>query len=409
MKIYLTSYQSLKYLNNYFEKLDRDFLNSQPFLKILISASVLRNFSSKSLMEFERNSYYLDALNLTHIPSKKDLIQFIESGNTSGMENLSHLLLPSEFGGGDLYKDNLINFLLEIGIEKLKIPNTLVNMVCKLSSLCISFLISKNLCPELSNSALLDKDFEIKFNTNGYVIIKNAINTDVIKLAKKELKKIKDYEIKNNISHLYGENFKFQRVYNLLDKSDIFLEIINTPIISEAMELIFDRPTLHDKFYLSSFQSNTLFPGAVDQIWHIDANVPPPIPDWTMRVQTAILLDEFNTINGGTELLPQSHKLLRHPSGSETIDKDSIIKVEAEPGSIVFWHGNTWHRSTANNDTNERNALLACFSTSFFREVCLEENHFRIISKERIDKMPENTKRILGYYHGVKRGVNSYI
>jgi ectoine hydroxylase-related dioxygenase (phytanoyl-CoA dioxygenase family) len=307
------------------------------------------------------------------------------------------------------YKKSLINFLIEIGIKKQEIPNTLINVISELSLRCISDLIKEDLCPELSNSTILGLDFENKFSLNGYAIIKNVIDPSTIKLAKKELKKIRDYEIKNNISHLYGEGFKFQRVYNLLDKSDIFLEIINIPAISQAMEIIFDRPTLHDKFYLSSFQSNTLLPGAVDQIWHIDANVPPPIPDWTMRVQTAILLDEFNATNGGTEILPQSHKLLKHPSIGDVIQKNNVIKIQAEPGTIVFWHGNTWHRSTANKDTKERNALLACFSTSFFREVCLEENHFRIISKEKFNKFPENTKRILGYYHGIKRGVNSYI
>ena len=173
----------------------------------------------------------------------------------------------------------------------------------------------------------------------------------------------------------------------------------------ETIEALFDRPTLHDKFYLSSAQSNTLMPGAVDQIWHIDANVPPPIPDWLMRIQTAIPLDPFTDENGGTEIVPKSHKLCRHPDHSD-IDGLKFIKVNAEPGTIIFWHGNTWHRSTSNRSSSDRNAILSCFATSFFREVCAEENLFRIIKDKNLSEFARPLKRAIGYYHGIKAGAS---
>ena len=45
-------------------------------------------------------------------------------------------------------------------------------------------------------------------------------------------------------------------------------------------------------------QSNTVFPGAESQIWHIDSNMPEPIPHWLTRLQVAITIDDFTKSNG---------------------------------------------------------------------------------------------------------------
>jgi ectoine hydroxylase-related dioxygenase (phytanoyl-CoA dioxygenase family) len=164
------------------------------------------------------------------------------------------------------------------------------------------------------------------------------------------------------------------------------------------LNLIFERNTLRDKFFLSSAQSNTLFPGAENQIWHIDSNMPEPVPRWLTRVQLAIALDDFKKDNGSTEVAPFSHMVARHPKNS---NPKFIKKILCKKGSIIMWHGNTWHRSTANKSDESRTAILCCFASSVLRQVSAEDNYLRIIHKKKIDKFSDNTKNLIGYNHGI--------
>ena len=59
------------------------------------------------------------------------------------------------------------------------------------------------------------------------------------------------------------------------------------------------------------------------------------------------LLTDFNRDNGSTVLVPGSHKWCRNPVASETLigegGNDQAIPVEAAAGSLLVFHGNTWH------------------------------------------------------------------
>jgi ectoine hydroxylase-related dioxygenase (phytanoyl-CoA dioxygenase family) len=55
------------------------------------------------------------------------------------------------------------------------------------------------------------------------------------------------------------------------------------------------------------------------------------------------LLSDFNRAHGGTCFVPGSHKLQRAPIGREGYDER--VPVEAKKGSLVVWHGGTWHGS----------------------------------------------------------------
>ncbi len=408
-QIELTSYQSLSYLSNLLSEKNSIFFKTNPLMKIILAFCLLRNAKFEDLNDFRRNRYFLDALNLSSIPEKNEFLNFISTFDNEILKQISTNNLQKKTASEIFYTKKITSFFIQAGLKDREIPSSTLDSISQFASECIVELKNRNLCPELLTSSLINEKFLTNFIEEGYVILHDAIDVNLIKEAKKELNKIRSDEIKSNNAHYYGEDMKLQRVYNLLDKSRLFLDILNTPCLSEAMELFFDRNTLHDKFYLSSFQSNTLLPGALEQIWHIDANVPPPIPNWVMRVQSAILIDAFTYKNGSTEILPKSHKLLKIPGIKDKIDKNKVVKIIAEPGAIVFWNGNTWHRSTANKDANDRTALLACFSTSFFREVSQEENHFMIIEGKKLAAFPENVKRFLGYHHGIKRGVKKYI
>ena len=57
------------------------------------------------------------------------------------------------------------------------------------------------------------------------------------------------------------------------------------------------------------------------------------------------VLTDFNRKNGATAFVPGSHKWCRGPESHEASpdNNPTAVAVEAAAGSLVIWHGNTWH------------------------------------------------------------------
>ena len=163
----------------------------------------------------------------------------------------------------------------------------------------------------------------------------------------------------------------------------------------------FARETFHDLYSLSSVQSNHLSPKSEAQQWHIDNNVPEPIPLFPIRLNINLTLTEFTNNNGSTEVISGTHKSQKKPTLNQ-IQNKNITKLLAPKGSLIVWNGSLWHRSTSNNSKKERIALLACFCSSLIRELTCEENYNVIYQKNNLKKTSDYLKNIMSFDHGIK-------
>lgn len=240
-----------------------------------------------------------------------------------------------------------------------------------------------------------------QFLEQGYLIIEDFLTPAQVAELKDITHGLAKDELQNKSAYLYGHGNKLQRVYNLLNKHQKFRELIVTPTVLGILERVFSRDTLHQKYYLSSFQSNILNPGAEAQKLHVDSSVPDPLPPWLIRININFLLDDFTPTNGSTLVAPGSHHRLRKPQKNEEID---LINVLAPAGSIVMWTGHLWHKTSANTSAHSRTALLACFAASYLREVAVEENYLEVMSKETLNACSKELQNLLGVGHGIKQG-----
>jgi hypothetical protein len=71
-------------------------------------------------------------------------------------------------------------------------------------------------------------------------------------------------------------------------------------------------------------------------------NSSPFLPHAQVANATWVLTD-FDAANGTTCFVPGSHKLCRAPTAQEATDLSLFRPLEADAGSIIIWHGNTWH------------------------------------------------------------------
>ncbi len=98
---------------------------------------------------------------------------------------------------------------------------------------------------------------------------------------------------------------------------------------------------------LSSLSASMKGPGETRFRLHTDTRLPSPLPTQALLCKGIYLLTDFNRDNGSTVFVPGSHKWCRNPVASETSigdgGNDQAVPVEAPAGSLLVFHGNTWH------------------------------------------------------------------
>jgi len=250
-------------------------------------------------------------------------------------------------------------------------------------------------------STVDEEAFEF-FCANGYTVLHGMLSNEEVFEARDVVEELATKEDHNGTAHNYALNM--QRVWNLLDKHRLFHDIISSPQLIAWMERIFDRPTAHIKFFLSSLQANISKPGAQGLKLHIDTPVPEPLPPWIIKANSIWILDDFTETNGATEVIPGSHLRPRKPRHDDPADHAGIIKVIAPAGSVIMTHGAIWHRSAPNRSSGDRIVLLGSFAASYAREISSEEDIVRCLKPEILNAMSENLKNLIGAYHGLKPG-----
>lgn len=112
------------------------------------------------------------------------------------------------------------------------------------------------------------------------------------------------------------------------------------------------------------------------------------------RVQVMVAISDFTRENGGTLVIPGSHKWddERAPLRSEA------ISTEMAAGSALIFLGSTYHAGGRNETASElRTGLTMAFDAANLRQ---EENMYLALPKEVVASYPEEIQRLLGWSAG---------
>jgi ectoine hydroxylase-related dioxygenase (phytanoyl-CoA dioxygenase family) len=83
-------------------------------------------------------------------------------------------------------------------------------------------------------------------------------------------------------------------------------------------------------------------PGRLLLPLHSDNQMQPsPFVRYAEVANVTWILSDYDEANGALAYVPGSHTLARHPLKGEA--DHLAIPVEAPAGSLIVWHGNTWH------------------------------------------------------------------
>ena len=120
---------------------------------------------------------------------------------------------------------------------------------------------------------------------------------------------------------------------------------------------------------------------------HTDTRLPSPLPTQALLCKCIYALTDFDRENGSTAFVPGSHKWCRNPAADETgigeVGNGAAVPVEAAAGSMIMFHGNTWHSAHDRRQPGLRVSVHLLMVRSFLRAT---EDFIGRIPQETLDR-----------------------
>ena len=178
-------------------------------------------------------------------------------------------------------------------------------------------------------------------------------------------------------------------LFYLLMADRVFEEWIVNPTLYTLVNYL-----MRGQQQLSSLTSFVKWKGERDTLGlHSDS---PPDRDGRMPpcsdvANAAYCLTDYTLDNGAIAMVPGSHTFCRQPKPDE--GEDMAVPVEAEAGSLIVWHGNTWHGAFQKQTDGLR---LNVTSYHCHRRLKTQERYQWHVTQEMIDRNPPEFARLVG-------------
>ena len=241
-----------------------------------------------------------------------------------------------------------------------------------------------------------DTSLAARVEQDGFVILEGAIEPALVaSLRDTALRCMEALDVAFGQNVFLGE--RTRRLFNLLARDRLFEQVPVHPAVLPVVEGVLDHELL-----LSSLTAIEMQPGETAQPLHADdgsINLPRPHPAITCTALWA--LTDFDADNGATRLVPGSHRADRRPRKGEQAD---CVQAEMKAGSVVVYHGSTWHGGGDNRSDAPRLGIVANYCAGFLRQ---EECQLLALPRERVVDFEPRLRKLVGY--GTYRGLMGHV
>ncbi len=212
---------------------------------------------------------------------------------------------------------------------------------------------NKNLPKPTKEIKQIRKDFK-KW---GYALIEDGMSKKQCKVFIDRLLEQAEGEKLANVNSLTPSG---QYVHTLINKGKVFRQCIEQDIEAvQAGTLIenFLNETLGKGWICHSFLANGAEKGYYPQVLHIDQS---PLSPWITEeapalVNTLYIPQDVNEENGGTLIIPGSHKsIIKAGSNGDVGKLNPAINLEASAGTIMLFDGRLLHGTGVNKTSKIR-------------------------------------------------------
>ncbi|OLN97843.1 hypothetical protein CCHL11_02572 [Colletotrichum chlorophyti] len=230
----------------------------------------------------------------------------------------------------------------------------------------------------------------------GYGLVKNALSSEEVRIIKTAVLEQATGERQAGVATFDGgPEGTNQRVWNLINKGDEFIDLLNHPLIDAVVPWF-----LGDHAHISTLSANIARPGNVPMQLHTDqASKTPPQRNLALGLNISFYLVDTIALNGATRVYPASH--MGNVTASDIWTVDGSIPAEGPAGTAVVFDNRLWHTTGPNRVTEadvgvekERPVILLHFVRSFVRA---GENHYLSLRKDVEAKLPDRQKAFFGF------------
>jgi len=182
---------------------------------------------------------------------------------------------------------------------------------------------------------------------------------------------------------------------DVLSDDPMFQEaVMNPTVLALGKYLCGNRAVLSDMLFSIKQKDPTLtHPLHTDQ-----HGTPPPLPPYSQVANVTWVHTEYTKENGPLAIVPKSHLKSRYPTLEEGdfLREDAPVKaipVEAAAGSLIVWHGSTWHGAYPRESAGLRLGLIIVFTRVYMKQISDLRN---TVPKEILDRHPVEFARLIG-------------
>lgn len=179
-----------------------------------------------------------------------------------------------------------------------------------------------------------------------------------------------------------------QRVWGLLSRGRAFVELAEHPT---ALRLL--RSVVGQRILLSGISANITFSGGGESYLHADQSYMPEPWSGPQGCNAIWPIDEFTEANGGTVVIPGSHKWNRAP-GKDDQSAEGVA-LAAPAGTLVVMEGRIWHKTGSNRTGGQRRAgIFGWYTTPIYRP---QENWHLSLNPRTLQTASDELLDLLGY------------
>ena len=235
-----------------------------------------------------------------------------------------------------------------------------------------------------------------RIDDDGYTVIPDFLSADDLA----EVRRVLGLYLGTHLGRNDFEGERTERIYTLVARARVFWRIALDPRVLALCER-----WLQPGFLLTASQAIHINPGETPQPFHTDDSfytVPRPRP--MISLSTIVAVDAFTAENGGTEVIPGSHRWDdRRLAGTYGTDGAAETladfgrqarPVEMPAGGCVVFAGTLVHRGGRNRSDRSRSAFSHQYCEPWARQ---QENFTLGVPVEVAREMPERLREMLGY------------
>lgn len=236
-----------------------------------------------------------------------------------------------------------------------------------------------------------------ELDAQGFTVIPDFLKPDDIDRVRKGLAPhLSTHSGRNNF-----EGFRTERVYTLVGRGKCFESIAEDPRVLALLDRL-----LMPGYLLTASQAICIHPGETPQPIHYDDTFYPIArPRPSISFSTIVAVDAFTVDNGGTEIIPGSHRWSDAQIAGAYDGRDAdapappvlaraLVPMVVPAGACIFFHGTLLHRGGANRSAAPRLAFSNQYCEPWART---QENFYLGVPPERVRDMSPCLQTLLGY------------